>query len=461
MPPLHIVSVLKSEPYMIQAELTPQQQEQLLACPYALLLGLNTDNNLIERLLNFARKLLKVDNGLLCFGSEPLMWHAHSKGLTAQNQVQHALFAMVSEYQLIDQSQAQHRTQYDAFSAQLNKMGFIHSRFVALNLMRSDGKSLGFAVWFDQNTQAFDASHVELLQEYCGSFMRHIEMKFNFEQLSDLYEQQCAQNYSKTKFFSIIAHDLRAPFHGLLGFSEVLAKERDSLDESSVQNIADYLYDTTQSTYNLLESLLNWAMSEAGRFVHHPVSFELKQISQIVCDVLGSLALKKQIQLIDEVPEGVRLYADINMLTSVLQNLVSNALKFTPVHGHGVVRIQAMHYNDSMVEFVVNDNGLGMTALQMQNVFNPQLKVSFKGTSGETGAGLGLTLCKRFVDLNQGVIMVESEENQGTTFRVRLPARMPSESNAAANNATDRAEIAARKTTATASVKRLDEIVNP
>ncbi len=105
----------------------------------------------------------------------------------------------------------------------------------------------------------------------------------------------------------------------------------------SIQNIADYLFDTAQSTYNLLESLLNWAMAEGGRFVYHPINFELKQSTKIVCDVLKSLAIKKNIELIDQVEEGIKVYADINMITSVIQNLVSNALKFTFTDGTGKV----------------------------------------------------------------------------------------------------------------------------
>lgn len=88
--------------------------------------------------------------------------------------------------------------------------------------------------------------------------MQQLELKHNHDELKELYQQEAALNFSKTKFFSIISHDLRAPFHGLLGFFRILAKERDTLDEASVQNIADYLYDTAQSTYNLLESLLIW-----------------------------------------------------------------------------------------------------------------------------------------------------------------------------------------------------------
>ena len=136
-----------------------------------------------------------------------------------------------------------------------------------------------------------------------------------------MYEQQSALNFSKTKFFQIIAHDLRAPFHGLLGFSEVLAQERDSLDEASIQNIADYLHDTTQSTYSLLESLLNWAMAEGGRFVFHPINFQLKQASKIVFDVLNGLAIKKKIQLIEDVPEEIKVFVCKNNIYPLIFRL--------------------------------------------------------------------------------------------------------------------------------------------
>ncbi len=255
--------------------------------------------------------------------------------------------------------------------------------------------------------------------------MQQVELKFNYEELNELYEQQVAINSSKTKFFSIISHDLRAPFHGLLGFSEVLAKERETLDESSIQNIADYLYDTSQSTYNLLESLLTWAMAEGGRFVYHPINFKLRQVSNIVCDVLHTLALKKNIELVNGVPDDLNIYADINMMTSVIQNLVSNALKFTDVDGSGKVFIEAQQA-DTNVEITVRDTGLGMTEQQMANLFHPRITASFKGTAGEKGAGLGLSLCKRFVEINQGQITVSSKEGVGTTFKVLLPSAQES-----------------------------------
>ena len=160
--------------------------------------------------------------------------------------------------------------------------------------------------------------------------MTILERKSESQDYYELYEQERALNFSKTKFFQVIAHDLRAPFHGLIGFSDVLANERETLSEEGVQDIADYLHDTLQSTYSLLENLLNWAMAEGGRFVYHPINFKLKQTTKIVYDVLKPLAVNKNIQLIENVAEDLSVFADMNMVTSVIQNLVSNALKFTP-----------------------------------------------------------------------------------------------------------------------------------
>ena len=115
----------------------------------------------------------------------------------------------------------------------------------------NDDFSIGQVVLFDNQQQPFDDQNLELVYDFSMSLIRILELHSDYAELKELYEQQSALNFSKTKFFQIIAHDLRAPFHGLLGFSDVLANERESLDEDSVQNIAEYLHDTAQTTYNL------------------------------------------------------------------------------------------------------------------------------------------------------------------------------------------------------------------
>lgn len=162
-------------------------------------------------------------------------------------------------------------------------------------------------------------------------------------------------------------------------------------------------------------------MAEGGRFVYHPINFALSQSTKIVTDVLGSLAVKKNIQLINQVEEQIKVYADINMITSVIQNLVSNALKFTHTDGTGKVILRA-EMQQEQVHIYIQDTGLGMTKNQIDTLFEPKITFSRQGTLGEKGTGLGLVLCKRFIDLNQGQISVQSKEGEGTVFKVTLPA---------------------------------------
>ena len=393
------------------------ETEQLSACTLSLLLGVHTPSNQIDGFLKFARQMLQVDHAILTFKNEPYIWYSTNQVFKAFHANPNAqLESFFQGQQLIE---PQH-PQYANFVQHITSLGVEAERLIALDLLKTDGESIGQLLLFDHRPDAFSLGAVPTVAEFAAGLVRYIELKVDYASLKELYEQQSALNFSKTKFFQIIAHDLRAPFHGLLGFSEVLAQERETLDDSSIQNIADYLLDTAQSTYNLLESLLNWAMAEGGRFVYHPINFELKQSTKIVCDVLKSLAVKKNIELIDQVDEGIKVYADINMITSVIQNLVSNALKFTYTDGTGKVILRA-EQTETSVDIYIQDTGLGMTAQQLETLFEPKLTVSFKGTAGEKGIGLGLVLCKRFVDLNHGQIVVESKEGVGTTFKVSLP----------------------------------------
>ena len=392
------------------------QTEQLAACRLALLLGVFTEDNRIAEFLKVARSLLQIDSAILAFQDEPYIWYSSAAG--CQPFLAHEGASLAAYFDGADCIDALHPN-YAAFSRHIRDLGAGHARLLGFSL--KDGESvIGQVLLFDESAEIFDAQQKGIVQEFVQGLVSMIKLRVENAELKELYEQQSALNFSKTKFFQIIAHDLRAPFHGLLGFSEVLAQERDSLDESSIQNIADYLFDTAQSTYSLLESLLNWAMAEGGRFVYHPINFEISQSVKIVCNVLNSLAVKKNIQLRNEVPEGLKIYADINMVTSVIQNLVSNALKFTQTDGSGAVILRAAE-SEAGVSLSIQDTGLGMTRHQIEQLFQPKLTVSVKGTAGEKGTGLGLMLCKRFVDLNHGEISVESKEGAGTVFSVTFP----------------------------------------
>lgn len=397
-----------------------KETDQLSACSLSLLLGVFTPNNQIANFLCLAQKILQVEQAILSFHNEPYTWYSNAAVFKAC--FEHSQTNFKQFYQGEKVILPAHN-QYENFVAYLAGLGIKATRLLGINLQNSEGESIGQVVLFDQHMEPFSLELTQMVLEFADQLMKYVNLKVDYADLKEQYEQVATLNSSKTKFFQIIAHDLRAPFHGLLGFSEVLAHESDDLDKSSMQNIAEYLLDTTQSTYNLLENLLSWSMADGGRFEYHPINFNIKQSSQIVWDVLEVLARKKNIQLIDDVPDDLKVYADIHMITSVLQNLVSNALKFTPTDGTGCVQLFAQQ-DEKYVHIYIQDTGLGMTPHQISKLFQPRLTASKKGTSGELGTGLGLLLCKRFIDLNLGEIEVKSKEGKGTTFKVSLPSAL-------------------------------------
>jgi len=398
--------------------LEAHQTDQLSACKLSLLLGVYTADNKIARFMRIARAILNVENAIFTFHNEPYKWIASEesdfKALFVQNKKN---FATYFENDLVITQPHPH---YEKLSTHLSNLGVEHRRLLCYDLRFETKESIAHVYFFDHQQLEFTAKQLDLLKELTTGLITTLQRNFESEDYYELYEQERALNFSKTKFFQIIAHDLRAPFHGLIGFSDVLANERETLDDANAQNIANYLYETLQSTYSLLENLLNWAMSEGGRFEYHPINFKLKQTSRIVYDVLNTLAVKKNIELIEDVPADLTVFADMNMVTSIIQNLVSNALKFTHTDGTGKVSVTAKSVG-SNIEIMIKDSGLGMTQSQIDQVFEPKIKVSFKGTTGEKGTGLGLVLCKRFVDLNHGEISVTSHKGEGTTFKVLLP----------------------------------------
>jgi len=225
-------------------------------------------------------------------------------------------------------------------------------------------------------------------------------------------------NQSKNRLFSVIAHDLRAAFHGILGFSDVLDTELDDLDQATIRKIASYLNHASQSTFKLLENLLEWAMLENGSMQFRPEVLRLESIIDTVVTGLHLSALQKNIQLEFRVDPRILVQADLNMIRSLIHNLVSNAVKFSLRGGRVWVD---QHLEKEQVIIAVHDNGMGMNQNQLDRLFQINLNNSTKGTIGEVGTGLGLLLCKQFVEQHNGKIWVESRPNEGSSFYFSLP----------------------------------------
>lgn len=407
-----------------------EKLERLGACHFALLLGVLSSNNEVQNFLQYVARILQVKHALLCFNQEPYVWYfAYNKLYAIERENLSTLDCQLEHQLIFDETHEHYKSalhQLQHYGDYYRLIGFnlqLHPNYKQVideNELTADYPSIGQVFFFDEKQQGFITLQKELALEYCLHFAHYLQLKQNNNELNERFEQQSALNSSKTKFLSVISHDLRAPFHGLLGFSEVLATELDTLDQKSIQDIADYLYDTSKSTYQLLENLLHWSMADGGQFVYHPIKFKVKQVTNIIISILKNLAVQKNIELIEHVPEDLSVYADINMTTSMVQNLVSNALKFTPINGRGFVILSAERVKNQ-IHISVTDNGLGMSPEQLEHLFQPRVTFSSTGTAGEQGTGFGLALCKRFAHLNQGDISVESQEGIGTCFTVMLP----------------------------------------
>ena len=225
-------------------------------------------------------------------------------------------------------------------------------------------------------------------------------------------------NVSKDKFFSIIAHDLKNPFSSIIGISEILKEEIKSGDAATMENYAGLINTSAVQTYRLLENLLEWANSQRGNISFNPVQINLSQLFNEEFIVLNEMAIGKNIELKSFLADNLTIIADKNMIKTILRNLISNAIKFT--YKNGKVEVRAM-VDDRNVEISVSDSGIGMTKETMAKLFRLDANLSTRGTEDEKGTGLGLFLCKEFVEKHGGKIQVESESGKGSIFKFILP----------------------------------------
>jgi len=226
-------------------------------------------------------------------------------------------------------------------------------------------------------------------------------------------------NSAKDKFFSIISHDLKSPFQGLLGMAGLMA---DSSEEFSTDEFIEHskmLKKVANNLYKLLENLLEWAQIQKGSINFAPKDFDLSEIIAESITSINQSAVKKGIEIENELPETIRVYADDKMIGTVLRNLLSNAVKFTKTGGK--VFVKAVSYENGAIELSVSDNGVGIPKNDVKRLFKIEEKISTPGTNGEASTGLGLLLCKEFVEIHGGKISVESEVGKGSTFSFTLP----------------------------------------
>lgn len=225
-------------------------------------------------------------------------------------------------------------------------------------------------------------------------------------------------NADKDRFLSILGHDLRSPFNALLGLSEILKENIQEFHIEEIKGMAGDINKTAQSTFNLLEDILTWARAQQGKIPFKPQELSFTDISKNVLEILKPSADAKKIALNYSATDHLNVFADIDMLKTVLRNLVSNAIKFT--NNGGAININA-EQNSGDVTISVSDNGIGIKPDNLAKLFDVGQVVTTTGTAEETGTGLGLLLCKEFVEKHDGKIWVESVVGKGSEFKFTLP----------------------------------------
>jgi signal transduction histidine kinase/CheY-like chemotaxis protein len=244
-----------------------------------------------------------------------------------------------------------------------------------------------------------------------------IERKQIEQQLIDSEKNLRQLNAAKDKFFSIIAHDLKNPFMGILGFTEILSNSFEQYDDAEKKKMISFIKRSAESAYKLLENLLEWSRIQIGAAKANPVQADVSILINECITSLKDIAHTKNIKLITTVQSETYVFADEEMIKSVIRNLLTNAIKFSQPDGY--VKVTAKEEKEN-IKISVTDKGTGIKKSILENLFRIDKATTTKGTLGEKGTGLGLILCKEFLEKNNGSLIISSVEKEGSTFTMVL-----------------------------------------
>ena len=290
-----------------------------------------------------------------------------------------------------------------------------------------DDKPFGAISIYSKKPDAFSESEIELLSvladdlTYGISFIRLTEseraaaraIRENEIKLKELVA-------TKDKFFNIVAHDLKNPFTSLLGSSELLYDNINNMTTDNVRKLALILNDSAKGGYAILQNLLDWSRSQTGLIKNNPEKVNLKAITEENIYNFQLQVMKKEITLRSEISGDIFVWADKNMINTILRNLLSNAIKYTFKNGTVLVRA---YPGPEETTVSVKDTGVGISDEKVKTLFRIDNSLSLPGTEKEQGTGLGLKLCREFAERMGGGIWVESQAGNGSDFKFTIPAR--------------------------------------
>ena len=286
--------------------------------------------------------------------------------------------------------------------------------------LRLKSKPIGVIVVQDYNDKTtYGEEEKQILTYVSEQIASAIRKKMDEDALKIYSDELKALNSSKDRFFSIVAHDLQSPFHGLFGLTHILKNEFGNLSEAETKAYIDEIHNSTSNLYKLIENLLDWSRLQTGIFPFEPMKLNISKLVGDVESLLKSNASMKRIKIINNISsEEIFVFGDEDMLRSLFQNLISNAIKFT--QSEGKIEVFYKILNNNKIEFSIKDDGIGISKENLRKVFNIDENITTPGTNGEKGTGIGLLLCKEIVEKHGGDIKVESESGKGSKFSFTL-----------------------------------------
>lgn len=284
--------------------------------------------------------------------------------------------------------------------------------------LKVKGKTIGAIVVQDyDNATTYGEEEKEILTYVSEQIALAIDKKQSEEKIIQYSEELKELNASKDKFFSIVAHDLKSPFHGLLGLTQMMVEEYETMNEEEVRSSLTLLKESTESTYKLIENLLNWSRLQTGRMKYEPANQNMFLIVEETRLLLNQNARMKNVSMRNKLGPQSIIWGDCNMLQSLLQNLISNAIKFTNPEGYVEITEKAI---GNKIQYSISDSGIGILPENISKLFRIDVNFTTRGTLQEKGTGLGLVLCKEIVNIHGGKITVDSKIGMGTNITFTL-----------------------------------------
>ena len=290
--------------------------------------------------------------------------------------------------------------------------------------LKIQDKVIGVLVVQDyEDASTYTEIEQQILDVVAYPISRAIERKIVETEREELIIQLKELNASKDQLFSLISHDLRNPFNSLLGFADIVTTEFDSLTKEEIKEYNNVINDSAKNLYGMTNNLLHYSRYQLGKFEFKPRAMKIEEAFRIVFETQENNIKKKDILLIKEIDQNVSIFADERLISIVFGNIVENAIKYTNVGGNVKISVEAFGIDESdtsSVKIIIEDEGVGISEENLVRIENKEM-FSTPGTMREFGIGLGLSLSRDFITMNNGKLQIKSEKGKGTTVSINLP----------------------------------------